>query len=300
MREPNSAVPGEVVRQSRHLTVMRIGSTSAELVSMFFGLLRSGCSIRRATACFHRGGLSGVSVILCVTVLSVVAMSQAQADESVKKDPDAKSIGPVKPPIVKSGSEKVGAAKSEKKAANRAAPGKSSGSDSTNSVTEPVPPPREAAAMAFAQQYHPELAELLTRLRDSNSVQFAKAIRELDQTRERLEKTRERDPERYSIMLHEWQLDSRVRLLAARLTMSTSAELETELRQVLTERHDVRLQLLTYDRERSKARLQKMDEQITEHVQSRDATVDRELDRIKKNADVRKRTMKPATKRPPK
>ena len=147
--------------------------------------------------------------------------------------------------------------------------------------------------MQFAQQYHPELADLLTRLRDSHPDQFTKAIKELDRTRERLEKFRERDTERYSILLREWQLDSRVRLLAARLTMSTSAELETELRQVLTERHDVRLQLLTYDRERSKTRLQKMDEQIAEHVQSRESTVDRELDRIKKNADVRKRNLKP-------
>ena len=218
----------------------------------------------------------------------------------MKNVPDAKSVAPVKPQVAKANSDKANVTKSEKKAVNRAAPSKTSGSDAGNGPVEPVSQQREAAAMSFAQQYHPELAELLTRLRDSNPAQFAKAVRELDQTRDRLEKNRERDPERYSIMLHEWQLDSRVRLLAARLTMSTSAELETELRQVLNERHDVRLQLLTYDRERSKVRLQKMDEQIAEHVQSREATVDRELDRIKKNADVRKRTMKPATKRPTK
>lgn len=231
--------------------------------------------------------------LACATITLVAGfISFARADESTKQKPD------VKQSVLKPSSDKANVTKPEKKAANRAVSGKSNVGDAVNGPVEPVSPQRETAAMLFAQQHHPELAELLTRLRDSNPGQFTKAIRELDQTRERLEKNRERDPERYSIMLHEWQLDSRVRLLAARMTMSTSAELETELRQVLTERHDVRLQLLTYDRERSQARLQKMDEQIAEHVQSREATVDRELDRIKKNADVRKRTMKPATKRP--
>ena len=229
----------------------------------------------------------------CATITLVVGfISLVQADESTNKTPE------VKQSVLKPNSDKASFMKSDKKAANRPVPGKSNAGNSINGPVDSVPPQREAAAMLFAQQYHPELAELLTRLRDSNPVQFTKAVRELDQTRERLEKTRERDAERYCIMLHEWQLDSRVRLLAARMTMNTATELETELRQVLNERHDVRLQLLTYDRERTESRLQKMDEQIAEHVQSREATVDRELDRIKKSADVRKRHMKPTTKRP--
>lgn len=170
--------------------------------------------------------------------------------------------------------------------------------DAASHALEPLPPQRELAAVAFARQHHPELAELLGRLKESHPDQFAKAIRELDRTRERLEKQREIDPDRYAILLREWQLDSRVRLLAARMTMSTSAELEAELRQVLTERHDTRLQLLTYDREKSKTRLQKMDAQIAEHVQNREASIDREFDRIKKSAEMRKKPpSKPASTR---
>lgn len=164
--------------------------------------------------------------------------------------------------------------------------------------TEPVSPQREVAAVGFAEQHHPELALLLGRLKESHPDQYMKALRELDKTRARLEKARETDADRYAILLREWQLDSRVRLLAARLTMSTSEELETELRQALTERHDVRLQLLTYDREKSKTRLLKVDEQIAEHVQNRETSIDREFDRIKKSADMRKKPVtKPAAKR---
>ncbi|RLT11561.1 MAG: hypothetical protein DWI21_02435, partial [Planctomycetota bacterium] len=170
--------------------------------------------------------------------------------------------------------------------------------ESPKADSEPISPKRETEAVAFAQQHHPQLAELLTRLKASHPEQYSKALRELDKTRSRLEKVREIDVDRYGILLREWQLDSRVRLLAARITMSTSEELETELRQVLTERHDARLQLLTYDREKSKTRLQKMDEQIAEHVQSRETNIDREFDRIKKTAETRKKPVtKPASKR---
>lgn len=167
-----------------------------------------------------------------------------------------------------------------------------------SSDLEPISPKREDAAVAFAQQHHQELAELLTRLKASYPDQYMKALRELDKTRSRLERARESDEDRYLILLREWQLDSRVRLLAARLTMSTSEELERELRQTLADRHDARLQLLTYDREKSKARFQKMDEQIAEHVQNRESNIDREFDRIKKSAEMRKKSAaKPAPKR---
>ena len=255
----------------------------------------------RSNNLISRGATLRNLTLVCALLLGW--MSFAQADESAKKIGEKSASAaeknpadvPPKTPPQKANGDKP---KSDKKNANRAMPGKSTGTDSVNTAVEQISPQREAAAMQFAQQYHPELSVLLQRLQGSHPDQFAKAIRELNQTRERLEKVREQDAERYSIMLREWILDSRVRLLAARLTMSTSAELETELRQVLTERHDVRLQLLTYDRERSKSRLQKMDEQIAEHVQNRESAVDRELDRIKKSADVRKKNLKPAAKRP--
>lgn len=194
---------------------------------------------------------------------------------------------------------KTSAEKSEKKPAADKAPAKKPAvSEPAKNDAEPIPPKREAAAIKFAQQHHPELAELLGRLKASHPDQYTKALRELDKTRERLEKAKENDADRYAILLREWQLDSRVRLLAARLTMSTSEELEKELRQVLSERHDTRLQLLTYDREKSKTRLQKMDEQIAEHVQNRETSIDREFDRIKKSAEVRKKPVtKPTAKR---
>ncbi len=219
-----------------------------------------------------------------VLVLTSALLARAAADD--------KPVKANKPSDAKAQSEKKLAP------ANKTPAKKATAAEAAKNDADPIPSKREAAAIKFAQQHHPELAELLNRLKTSYPDQFAKALRELDKTRDRLEKARQNDADRYAILLHEWQLDSRVRLMAARLTMSTSEELETELRQALTERHDLRLQLLTYDREKSKTRLQKMDEQIAEHVQGRETSIDREFDRIKKSAEIRKKPVtKPASKR---
>lgn len=211
---------------------------------------------------------------------------------------DEKPAKANKPSNAKTATEKPNKSDKKPAAAEKAPAKKLTAVEATKNDAEPVPPKREAAAIKFAQQHHPELAELLGRLKASHPDQYTKALRELDKTRDRLEKAKDNDADRYAILLREWQLDSRVRLLAARLTMSTSEELETELRQTLTERHDTRLQLLTYDREKSKTRLQKMDEQIAEHVQSRETSINREFDRIKKSAEMRKKSVtKPASKR---
>lgn len=213
-----------------------------------------------------------------------------EIEPPAKEKTESKPPQPIKPQPQKSAGEKSAA---ERKGApgHKAMSGKPASADSSNGAFEPISPKREAAAVYFAKQHHPELAELLDRLKASHPDQYTKAIRELDRTRDKLEKQRERDTKRYAFLLREWQLDSRVRLLAARMTMGGTPELEAELRQVLVERHDVRLQLLTYDRERSKARWQKVDEQIAEHVQYRAVTIDRELEKIKRNADTRKRSL---------
>jgi hypothetical protein len=239
--------------------------------------------------------MAGALAFLCVPSL---------ADDQATGKP-AKSPAPVSKPVVESKSKLVKPQKNPQKSeAPKGNSSKSPGSpgkatpvkvvDGAAKKTEQLPADREMLAVAFAQQHHPELADLLVGLRNSRPDDFSKAIRELDRTRERLERQREIDPGRFSLLLREWQLDSRVRLLAARMTMGETRELESELRSLLRERQDVRLQLLIYDRDKSNARLQKLDEQIAEYVESRDVSLDREFDKIKKNAEARKRSLSKA------
>jgi hypothetical protein len=139
---------------------------------------------------------------------------------------------------------------------------------------------QEAAALAFADQHHPELAALLASLRQSNPVEYARAIRELFRTSERLALLREKAPRKYALELEIWKGQSRIRLLAARLTMAPDPALEQELREAVAAQTEIRLQLLELEREELAARLEKLDAAIEAVRKSPTGQVDDEVERV--------------------
>jgi hypothetical protein len=153
-------------------------------------------------------------------------------------------------------------------------------------------PERQAAAMKFAELHHPELFQLLQGLKQGRRPQYQQAVRQLYNDSERLARMKERVPSRYEFLLAEWQLDSRLRLLVARMTMSAGdPELEAQLRELLKKRSETRLALLQLDRERQAARLAKLDDQIQELESDQDAAIEKALSQIQRSLGV-KRTPK--------
>ena len=74
---------------------------------------------------------------------------------------------------------------------------------------------RYGEAEAFAEAHHPELAKLLTTLKTSPAA-YRSAVNELLRQRDRLERLRDRDHDRYQLALDQWKLASRTKLAAAR------------------------------------------------------------------------------------
>jgi hypothetical protein len=155
----------------------------------------------------------------------------------------------------------------------------------------PADPPmtseREVVALQFARQHHPELAQLLDQLKARNSRQYTAAIRDLFKSADRLERLRSRNPERYETELRIWQLDSQIRLLAARLASMTDSALDEELRGLLRQRQSIVLKQLEDDRARIQARLERLDKSIDELQSQGDALVEREFHRLQQNAHSR-------------
>ncbi len=87
-----------------------------------------------------------------------------------------------------------------------------------------ITPEREAAVNTFVSLHHAELESLLKKLKTSNPKQYDKAVRELYLTSERLAQLHESEPQRYELELQAWQVQSRVQLLTAKITMSPDAE----------------------------------------------------------------------------
>ena len=142
-------------------------------------------------------------------------------------------------------------------------------------------PEREAAAVTFAQQHHPELEQLIQSLKKSDRRQYRLAIQHLYTQSEKLARIRERSEERYLNALKVWQLDSRIRLMAARLSMTDDPTWEAELKKLLEARHDLRLEQLEAEQIKLLERLSKVERDIAGMTDQKDEMLATELQRLK-------------------
>jgi hypothetical protein len=143
---------------------------------------------------------------------------------------------------------------------------------------------REAAAVRFVSQHHAELKDLLVNLKTTDGKEYENAIRDLFRTSERLAQIQERgDAERYELELESWKTDSRVRLLAARLSMERdNRKLREELREELLKRIDLRLARVELDRRQMAEKLAGLDEQIARMKKQREQQADQSLQQLMK------------------
>lgn len=136
---------------------------------------------------------------------------------------------------------------------------------------------RESAALEFARRHHPELAALLEQLKTNVPKEYEAAITDLDRSRQRLERSHEKTPEQYDLELADWKINSRIRLLVARLTMGADEAFKDELRAAVKERREIRTQRLSAEQQRLKQRLEKVTEQLAQQHSVGDEQIEREL-----------------------
>lgn len=141
---------------------------------------------------------------------------------------------------------------------------------------------QEQAALKFARRHHPELAELLKQLDAEMTSEYDKAIRQIHAVSERLERIRKRSPEDYQLQLEAWKVDSRIKLLAARMTISSDKQLQVQMEKLLNEKFTLKERQLKRDRERIQARLERIDRQLETLEQDRDELLQKELARYQK------------------
>jgi len=194
---------------------------------------------------------------LCLAVLaglSLVHAGDAEADKGPAKTSAAKSAGA--------------------KAKNDAKKGAAANGGAADLPEEEI--------LAFAREHHPELADLLTSLKSMKPKEYQKALRQLNQTRQRLVRLKKASSDQYEFALSGWKLDSRIQLLAARMTMSGDSALEEELKGLLSERLDVRVKELNAERQRLAARMETIDKSIGKIETDREKSLQAELARVKK------------------
>lgn len=171
---------------------------------------------------------------------------------------------------------------------------------------EPLKPEaasREKVARRFAAEHHPELARLLGELAKQDRKQYDAAITDIHRAIDRMEKYREKHPERYEATLEDWKISSRIRLAVARMSLTKDPELEAQLRELVAARQQLRLKPLRTEAERIESRLEKIRTTLAEHDADPEAAVAKELTAVLRSVRsaeerVRGRSAKPAAEKP--
>jgi hypothetical protein len=157
-----------------------------------------------------------------------------------------------------------------------------------------VTPEREAAVRTFIERNHPELAGLLTHLKDNQPKEYERAVRELHRVTERLAGVQERDPLQYELEVRLWTAQSQVQLLAARLKMGQTEELKDQLRQAIGQQADAKVELLKHEKSRVTERLSRIERDIARFEAGRDEVVEKQLELLTRASQ--EKPAKPAAK----
>ena len=217
-------------------------------------------------------GAAGL-MLACALAPSRLILADGQTPAEGQAGPSAKSGNPAKPNNV---------AKPERNAA----------SGKAYAAATKITPERETAAIAFAGENHPELATLLTNLKQNNPTEYRAAVADLDRIVERLATLKQKNGQQHDSELAHWKMDSRIRLLAARLTMSDNPALEAELKAAVRERVELTLAERKAERERLQKRVEKLDQTIGELSTKLDDVAEKELAAVKRSAQSSKPTAK--------
>lgn len=157
---------------------------------------------------------------------------------------------------------------------------------------------QETQALYFARSQHPELADLLERLKKNDPKEYGRALLDVHRAQVRIGRLAEKDPQRFALELSLWQTDSRIRLLAAQLVMGGDETLEAGLKPLLAQRRELKLQLVQLDRTKAVQHLDELDRQL-ETLQANPAEQDeKELNKLKQSVAKRQKgTVKPKKKK---
>lgn len=160
--------------------------------------------------------------------------------------------------------------------------------DAASSASDGEAKSSDKQVMAFVEEHHAELAMLLNRLRKQSSSEYRKAVADIRVIQERVDRMSERQPARADYEIDRWKIDSRIRLLTARMISlmedSTEGVEHPDLAAARDELRDLSRERVQLDRDRLErekklllSRLEKLQEQTARIDDDFEAAVDRQM-----------------------
>src|SRR5262249_35179058 len=151
---------------------------------------------------------------------------------------------------------------------------------------------QQQQALGFARTQHPELADLLEKLKEANPKEYRNALQELFRAEQKLHRMADQNPQRYALELRLWKVGSRIRLHMAQLVMEGEGAQDENLQALLSERRNLKIDLLQFDRAKAVERLTNLDRQLEQLQRDPEGDLAKELAKLKQTAGKQARVEK--------
>lgn len=138
---------------------------------------------------------------------------------------------------------------------------------------------RKKQILAFVNEHHPELTELLKKLETGKKQRpWLNAMNGLNRAIKKLEGIKERNnPDRYESSLKQWKLESRIKVASAQLKHNDTEEGRAKLESLIAQHVDFYIDRLKKDREQTRNRLKQLDKKISDAESNRQQQIEKKL-----------------------
>ena len=148
---------------------------------------------------------------------------------------------------------------------------------SSRSVTKA----NQAAVLKFVSKHLPELRKMLDYLQKNKPEQYEQAMREFSRDQMRLAAVKKRDADMYEIELELWQLDGKLRMLAAEIAAlkkeKDRAAAETQLEELVRKQQQKSLEKARMQRDRAAAQLARLENVVKQREENAESLTARSL-----------------------
>jgi hypothetical protein len=227
----------------------------------------------------HKFSLMIVAKLLTVLSLYLSCASVTKAQTTTEK---SKAPAPATAP------------KSVDKAAEKPAIEKPASNGTSTVPTTPIESEIESGAWGFVMTHHPELGEVLSRLKTMHPKQYEKAIQQIAVSAERINRFMKTDKVLGEMELNDWKYESQVKLLAAKISLMgpEQAIVEEELAKTVRKQLENRIKINELQRERAALRLKMLDEQTAKLSKNLDEDVERRVKNLRDEINRTRSTLK--------
>lgn len=123
---------------------------------------------------------------------------------------------------------------------------------------------RNEYLMSFVRKNHPELEKLLLQLKNSKPRQYRAAMQGLNKDVVKIDAVKEKNPQRYNLLVTQWSIDSRLKVATAQLRVSDTKENRNAVRALVVQQVNFQIERFKIDRENTIKRLASLKKRIAE------------------------------------